>query len=168
MRVPLIFPTAVVIARLDVPTTRSQDPPGSAHDEGYDDILREPIIYKHAVTGDRTSPRQELASITIPCQPENATVEELNLVATGNDPMTDAVFVLHRRNLKKLGLIDASTGLCLLKYGDRIVSLTKRSRVVRTWLKPLYICQVLPRSHGFGPDGYDLEIVYTTHRYTTG
>lgn len=166
MRVPLIFPTEVTIYRLDIPSTWGVDPPGD-DDAGYDPILREPILYDDATTSARTSPRQEMAAVSVPCQPENATVEDLQVVTTGNDPLTNEIFVLHRQNLKTLGLLD-SDGNCVLKYGDRIASLTKKGRTVRTWRKPLYIAMVLPRSHGFGPDGYDLEIVYTTHRYTSG
>lgn len=161
IRVPLIWPVDAVIYRLDIQATWGVNPPGSEHSTGYDPLLEEPVIYR--TSGARTSPRQEMAAIRVPSQVETAREEELKMVFGGNDPVTNQVFVFHRRDLSRLSLIDVS-GNCILKPGDRIGSLEKSGRTVRTFDKPLYIYRIDMGSQGFGPDGYDLEIAYTSYR----
>jgi hypothetical protein len=165
--VPLLWPIDAVIHRIDIPATWAEDPPGTAHDKGYDDILREPVISR----GDdadrpRTVPRVEYAQIRLPVQEEPKTNEELNMAATGDDPLSNVVFVCHRNDLRRLALLDTSTGNCLLKKGDRISHLERKgTRVkVREWQKPLYIYRVDDGSQGFGLDNYDLHIIWTWHR----
>ena len=161
-RTPLIFPSRIVIERFDPAATRAVNPAGEPT-SGFDDVLQEPVRYTSG--GVTQTPRQDMTEVIIPCQCETKSYEELQMVFTGNDPVTRDVFVLHRRDLANLNLIDATTGNCVLKAGDRIVRQQKATgQVVRTWQKPLYIYQVLPGSHGMGPDDYDLHMVYTTHR----
>lgn len=162
VRVPLISPMDVVIYRLDIQATWAYDPPGSTHDEGFDYLLGEPVVSR--VSGVRTRARQEMAAVTVPCQVETARYEELRATFGGDNPATDQVFVLHRQDLESLSLLDASTKDCLLKPGDRIDHLEMNGRTVRTYQKPLYIYEVRMGSQGFGPDGYDLELVYTTYK----
>jgi len=160
--VPLIFPVEAVIHRLDITATRAVDPPGPDA-AGFDDVLGEPLGYA-GVGGERTAPRQEMAPIRVKCQVETRTFEELRMIFTGNDPVGNLVLVCHRRLLRRQGLIDASTGRCLLKSGDRIEKLERGGRTVMQPVKPLYVYAVLPASWGLGADGYDLEVVYTTER----
>jgi len=165
--VPLIWPMQAVIYRSDQDSTWSVDPPGDL-DEGFDPLLREPIIYRDPVTTERESARQELAAVRVPCQVETAKTEDLQQIVVGDDPVTDEVLVVSRPDLKWLGLVDLTTGNNLLKPGDRIECLEKYrmpGTVVRTYVKPLYIYRIVaPRSQGFGEDGYDLELIYTAHR----
>ena len=166
MRVPLISPVAAVIYRLDVQGTWTVNPPGTPA-QGYDPLLREPIIYDNPTTGARTSTRSELAAVTVPCQVETQTYEELRMVFEGAVPITTLVLVFHRQDLELLSLIDGTTRNCLLKTSDRIDHLERNGSpgtVVQSFSSPLYIYEVLPGSYGFGPEGHDLEIAYTTHR----
>lgn len=165
--VPLLWPMIALVHRLDTNSTWDIDPPGDLA-EGYDPILREPVVYRSA--GARVSARQELTVVRVPCQVETARTEDLQMVFTGDDPDSLVVFVLSRPDLRNLNLIDSTTGNVLLKPGDRISALEKYGfpgTIVKQYEKPLYIYQVVsPRSQGFGADGYDLELVYTTHRKT--
>lgn len=163
IRVPLISPVDAVVYRLDIQATWAVNPPGAEHAAGYDPVTEEPIIYRSA--GVRVEPRQEMAAVRIPCQVETARFEELNMTFGGNDPVTNQVFVFHRRDLSRLSLLD-SNGNCLLKAGDRIASLEKNGRTVKTYSEKLYIYRIDMGSQGFGPDGYDLEIAYTSYRST--
>jgi hypothetical protein len=160
--VPLLWPVKAVIRRLDIGATYNVDPPGDDYDEGYDKILGEPVIYR--TSGTRTHPRQEMSAVEVECQIEMQRYEELRATFGGDDPVTNIALVFHRVELKALGLVDASTGDCLLKPGDRIQSIKKNGNVVRTFQKSLYIYELRPRSWGFGVDGYDLEIAYTSYR----
>jgi hypothetical protein len=161
IRVPLISPIDAVVYRLDIQATWAVNPPGAEHSAGYDPVTEEPIIYRSA--GVRVEPRQEMAAVRIPCQVETARADELNMIFGGNDPVAEHIFVFHRQDLASLSLIDAN-GNCLLKTGDRIGSLEKNGRTVKTYQKKLYIYRIDMGSQGFGPDGYDLEIAYTSYR----
>ena len=160
IRVPLLYPISVVIYRLDIQGTWAEDPPGTP-DTGFDYILREPVVSRSA--GVRTVTRAEMAAIRVPAQVEVMSYQQLQATFGGDNPATDMAFVTHRQNLQALSLLD-SYGNCVLKPGDRIDSIEKSGSTVQTFLKPLYIYEVRPRSWGFGPDGHDLEILYTTHR----
>jgi len=164
MRVPLINPIKAVIYRLDIQAIWAADPAGDPA-AGYDPTLREPYITD--VDGVRTTTRVEMAAVKVPCQVETQSFEQLNAVFGGDDPVTDVVFVAHRQDLKKLSLLDATTRKCLLKPGDRIAHIERKGHQVLAYEKPLYIYEVRPRSWGFGPDGYDLEVLYTTYRAAT-
>lgn len=167
IRVPLIWPVDAVIHRLDIPSTWAQDPPGPLT-QGYDPVLKEPIISRDA-TGTRTSPRQELDAVRVPVQVEYKTMEQLRMEVGGNEPLSQIVFVAHREDLESLNLLDGTTRNCLLKPGDRVSSLERHGLgiTVREFVKPLYIYRVDDGSQGFGPDGYDLEIIWTCHRDVT-
>lgn len=163
--VGLIFPELVVIARLDQAATWDEDPPGDPS-EGYDPILGEPYVYHSS--GVRTSTRQEMAEITIPCQYEEISENRLRTIFTGDAPVTQVTLVLDMQDLRDNSLISSSTGDCLLKPGDRIVRLeTKTGIVTRTFKDELYIYEVRSGSHGFGKTGYDLYNVFTTYRSPT-
>lgn len=161
IRVPLLFPVVAVIYRLDIAGTASIDPPGT-RTSGLDSILRGPVVSDQG--GVRTVSRAEMVEVRVPCQREDATYEELSMTFTGNDPVTSIVCVLHRKDLEPLGLLDLN-GNCVLKPRDRIDHVeTLAGKVVETFEKPLFIYRVLPGSHGMGPDGRDLHIVYTSYQ----
>lgn len=160
--VPLIFPVRAVIYRLDIQATWAVDPPGE-QDKGYDEILREPVIYRTAA-GDRASPRVEMAPVKIKVQEETKTSEQLRMAATGNDELSTVVFVTHRRDLELQNLIDLQTGNCKLKAGDRISHLERLATTtkIRQWHKPLYVYRV-DDGMGLGID-YSLHLIWTSHR----
>ena len=161
--VPLIGWVYAVVYRLDIQSTWDVNPPGAEKSQGYNPITGEPNIYR--TSGVRTVPRIEMAPINIPCQIEDARFEEIQMVFGGNSPVTNLIFVFHRKTLATLGLLDADRN-CLLKPGDRIGSVKNRSGATcKTFQKPLYIYEFrFPGSQGFGADGYDLEIAYTSYR----
>lgn len=162
VRVPLVNPVTAIVYRLDIPATWAIDPPGAAYSQGFDPITRQPIVSRTA--GVRSVPRAEMAPIEIPAQVEVAKFEELQSVFGGDNPATSMVFVFHREDLEALSLLDVNRD-CLLKPGDRIGSIKNSAgATAKTFVKPLYILELRPRSWGFGPDGYDLEIAYTTNR----
>lgn len=160
IRVPLLWPVDVIIYRLDIQGTWATDPPGSPT-EGYNYLLREPVVSRTA--GARTVTRAELAPVTVPAQVEVQTYQQLAATFGGDSAVTDIAFVTHRQDLETLGLLDANKH-CLLKPGDRIDHIEKTGRTVQTFTKQLFIYEVRPKSWGFGPDGYDLEVIYTTYR----
>lgn len=170
IRVPLLLQKAVaVIYRLDIPATRGINPPGE-DTIGFDDEFNEPIVRDNSETtpNTRASTRQEMAAVYVPCQVEMLRYEDLRQLAVGDAPVTDMALVFHRRDLQRLGLLSATKDV-ILKKGDRIGSLEKDGSPVGTTIKTfsdpgLYIYEVRPRSWGFGPDGYDLELALTTKR----
>jgi hypothetical protein len=110
--------------------------------------------------------RVEMDQVKIPCQVEDQSFERIHFVLGGDAESTNMVFVFHRRDLERLSLLDTLTRKCLLKPGDRIDHIENRAGTATTltFKDPLYILEVRPRSWGFGPDGYDLEVAYTTNR----
>jgi hypothetical protein len=164
VRVPLIYPMLASVYRYDIQATWAVDPPGAERSEGFNYITGEPNVSRTA--GVRSVPRVELAPVDIPCQIEDARFEEIQMIFGGNNPVTNLVFVFHREDLEELGLISSITRECLLKPGDRIGMVKNIDGVtVKTFQKPLYIHEIrFPGSQGFGPDGYDLEIAYTSYR----
>lgn len=162
-RVPLIAPVWVVFYRLDIQATWAEDPPGDK-DSGYDELFREPVISRTA--GARHVPRVETGPVYVKAQMETSTYEELQLALGGDNKATDQTYVLHRQDLAAAGLLD-SNNECVFKPGDRIDHIEEPlGTTVLTYSKPLYVYRVLPGSQGFGPTGYDLNLVYTTHRST--
>ncbi|HUW09865.1 MAG TPA: hypothetical protein VM537_09045 [Anaerolineae bacterium] len=160
IRVPLIAPVSAAIYRLDIQGTWATDPPGSPT-EGYNYLLREPVVSRTA--GVRTVTRAEMAVVLVPCQVEVQSYQQLSSTFGGDSAVTEIALVTHRRDLESLSLLDANRH-CILKPGDRISHIERTGRTVQTFNKPLYIYEIRPKSWGFGPDGYDLEVIYTTYR----
>lgn len=160
IRVSLIAPVNISVYRLDIQSTWARNPPGPAA-EGYNYLLREPVVSRAA--GVRTVARAEMAPVLIPAQVEVQTFQQLAATFGGDSAATEMAFVCHRKDLGSLGLLDANLH-CLLKPGDRVDHIEKNGRTVQTFIKQLYVLEVRPKSWGFGPDGYDLEIIYTTYR----
>lgn len=163
IRIPLLWPVTAVIYQLDIQGTWAENPPGAYKDEGHDYLYREPVVSRAA--GVRTQTRKEEKAISVPCQVEMQTFEMLMATFGGDNAATEIALITHRRDLARLGLLD-SNKKCMLNVSDRIDHIEKNGRTVLTFEKPLYIYEVRPRSWGFGPDGYDLEVLYTTYRST--
>lgn len=175
-RVPLLFPSVVVLQRLDTRSTRLVDPDGLGPlTSGYDDDLREPIPYEEVDLVDdsknlRTTVRY-LPPLRLPCQVETRTFEELNQVYQGDATLTNMVFVLHRMDLQRMGLIGTDEGCSkfggtLLKVNDKITAIEKQGFSGQSQLPlkfPLYVMAVLPGSWGMG-DGHDLEMLLVSNR----
>ena len=169
-RVPLLLEQSLaVIYRLSAAATDILQPmPGV--DSGYDDDFREPVLFDDAqVDGtERVSARQELPPIRIPCQVEPMTYQKLAQFPPGNMPDSNLVLVMHRRDLLRLNLIDKKTRDLALNINDRVDHLEakKKPGVTTHHIKPpgYFIYEIRPGSEGFGPDGYDLHIVYMSER----
>lgn len=172
MRAPLLFPSLLKVSRLDIVATERVDPDGPAGPltSGYDPDLREPVVYTDA-SGSRASSVRYKPPVLIPCQVEIKKFEELRQVFGGDAPITEMVFVLHNKDLVRMGLLKCGSGCgtdgtLKLKTNDRIDAvLCRRKRVPNIDLKEdLYIFRIDPGSWGMGPSGTDLKIVYTTNR----
>ena len=178
LRVPLLYPSAVVISRLSPTLTHNVDPDGAGPlTSGYDPDLLEPYPYEDTTV---TTPEGEetVATTTryntpirIPCQVEIRTSEELRQVFQGDAPVTEWVFVLHNSDLSRLGLLDMDCG-CAPKLKtndriDRIEVLGSPGKLAYRLKHVLYIYRIDPGSWGMGPSGQDLHIVYTVNRPAT-
>ena len=168
IRVPLLLErVAAIIHRLDVATTRAVDPPG-AGTTGYDEDFREPVVYDAGTV--RTDSRTELPAVRVPCQTEVLNEDRLRQAFSGAVPSSNLVIVLHRRDLERQGLLDATTREPIIRVNDRVSTLERigfPGRVVRQ-LGPggagLFVFEVRGASWGFGPEGHDLELLYLNDR----
>jgi len=162
-RVPLLNPMQLIVQRL-LPQETWANPPDPSVTTGYDPDFREPVAAQAAGGLEVTDARVYGPELEIPCQLEIKTFEEIQMLEAGDDALTRVVFVLHRRDLEQLQLLDEETGNIILKKNDKIVRLEKEGRKVLLPHEELYICRIDPGSAGFGPDGYDLHIVLTKAR----
>jgi hypothetical protein len=160
----LINPVVAVIHRLDAASTWAEDPPG-VPDKGFDSVFKEFRVYDDPA---RTNTRQELAAIEVKAQVEQESYE--NLVATfgGDSPVTDTVLVLHRRYLKRAGLILADGRLDIPK-GSRVSKLyhpTTREQLVPDF-EDEFVYEARPRSWGYRGK-VNLYILYFYRRKRLG
>jgi hypothetical protein len=169
-RVPLLLEVVdAVVHRLDITATRALNPVGPAS-SGYDDIFREPVVTDTtagASVSGRVSSRQEQTAIRVPCQVETTLFEELRQAFTGNLSQTRMALVFHRQDLANLGLLDVVTNNILLKKGDRVSQLERRSLAIPVLVfqaPGLFVTEVYPASWGFGPDGHDLHLCILERR----
>lgn len=160
MRVPLIFPMLATIERIDTAATAAVNPPGEPS-SGYDRDLREPYPYISGTSIVDT--RRYMTAFDIPVQVEFKKFEEIREEFSGDSPDSNMILVLHHMHLEALGLL--SSGRCLIEKGSRISGLKSRLGAQSlTPRSPLYIFEVRPDSQGFGPSGFDLELVFTHSR----
>lgn len=167
--VPLILEKSIaVVHRLNVAATDGLTPYVGA--TGYDKDFKEPATYDLTAgqSVQRTGARIEFPEIRVPCQVERARFELLNQQPPGDSPSTSIALVLHRRDLKRLKLIDVRTDELLLEKNDRISSIESSRRkghaVIQIEPPGLYIWELGPGSFGFGDDGHDLILAYLSVR----
>jgi len=149
------------IERIDPVSTNAVDPPGSPT-TGYDRDLREPYPY---VSGSEiVDTRKYLVAFDLPVQVEFKRFEELAGDFHGDCPDSNMILVVHHEHLENLGLL--SSGRCLIEKGSKIASLKslEDGTVSLDPRSPLYVFEVRPDSQGFGPSGFDLELIYTNSR----
>lgn len=162
--VPLLFPSTVLISRLDITTSWAVNPPGTPT-KGYDYDLREPRAYEDPTSGNATDALRYKAQIRIPCQVETQTFEQMQHALGGDAPVTNMVFVLHNSDLVSLGYLNITTGALDLKTDDRIDAIERYGlpgMPIRIFSDGLYIYQIKPASWGMGTTGQDLQLVYTS------
>lgn len=163
-RVPLIYPTALVLYRLDPETSYTVTPTG-APSAGFDPDFKEPYPYDDS--GVKVDTRRYLDPIRLPCQAEaHKEWEQERQFQQGDAPLTSMVFTVHRANLATLGLL-GSNQTPLIKVDDKITALEKNQSpgvVVLAFQEPLYIVEVRPGSFGMGATGYDLHMLFAETR----
>lgn len=145
--VRLINPFTAVIARLDTERTEST----SGGKPGYDPTFREPEV--KIVDGKRVGARAEKVELRIPVQVEDRTWEALRAFDNGNSPEIGIGLVAHYKDLRRLDLVDCTTGKVSLNVNDRLVEIRdKCDRPVSIVRTPpgLYCVEVRPMSYGIG------------------
>jgi hypothetical protein len=167
--VPLILEKSVaVVHRLNPAATKDLQPYSGA--TGYDKDFKEPRTYDRASGQQvyRENARIELPAMRIPCQVESARFERLNQLPPGDVPDSSITLVFHRRDLKRLKLIDPKTLKTLLRKNDRVSTIEsyRKANVTTVEIDPpgLYFWEIAPGSFGFGSDGFDLFIVFLSSR----
>jgi len=133
--------------------------------DGYDEDFREPIVTGSTT---RTAATQYKSVVRVPCQVEPIKHEELEQMVQGDTPLFQFRLVLHRADLDRLALIDSSTRQLQIRVNDKVTA-------IEAWNRPgtvtvplpsdgLFIVQIQPASFGFGPDGFDLHLVFLSER----
>jgi hypothetical protein len=191
--VPLIGTSTIVLHPLDTVSTAAVDPDGvGPKTTGYDYDLREPISYEYVDPVDgsvdvKNTVRYKVA-VRIPCQVEVQSFEKLKQAVQGDLALSSMVFVVHRDDLRALGLLGVSAGKAVncgpaplahgcmggggagsptIKKNDMISSIEKTGFVgeeIQALENPLFIAQISPGSWGMGDDGTNLYMLYTSTR----
>jgi len=178
-RVPLLFPVQVVISPLSTINTRRVDPDGPAGPltSGYDEDFREPVAIEEVDPADASKDIVDVVKyrpqLRIPCQVEVRDLEKVRQEYGGDAPITNMTFVLHNKDLLRLGLLD--TGVqpnCVrgIKTNDRIDAIERLNKpgfIVHPLKEALYVVELSSGSWGMGPTGQDLWICYTANRPST-
>lgn len=152
MRGRLIFPFLAELHRLNTAGTATTDPDDAGPlTSGYDPDFKEPVGVDSNDDGIGEPVRVEHPAVSVPCQVEPKTLEELRMFAAGNSPRSRVELVFHFRDLERLGLVGAPTGDALVHPGDRLGALYDRAgalvQAVRT-PPGLYVTEARPI--GFG------------------
>lgn len=168
-RVPLLLETSLaVIYRLNPSAIADSEPYSGG--TGYNKSYRQPIVFDTTRQGKtvREYARSELPPVKVPCQVETGDFERLRQGADGDVPDSSMVLVVHRQDLTILGLIDPDSNKPLLEVNDRVshIESSKLPGVVTQQFEGegMYITSVAPASWGFGPDGYDLHLLFLKER----
>ena len=143
MRGRLIFPFFADIARVDAGAVQA----------AIDTDFKEPRLVDSDDDGVPDGERPELPTVSIPCQVEAKSLDELSMMAAGNSPKSDITLVFHFRDLEQMGLVDSATGTPSITPGDRLDAIRQRDgRLVQSVATPpgLYVTEALPRGFGLG------------------
>ncbi len=151
----LIFPQLARLGRVDL--SGIAGPQTSGEDSGFDPVFREPIRLQNG-TQEGESARRELEPLDMKCQVEDEVWEQVQMLATGNSPLTRLTLIFHYRDLEEQGLVDAETGEQLApRVGDRLISMHKTdSTLIRLAPPRLYCIQAVDRSFGLSGGGRNL------------
>lgn len=168
--VPLVLTVSdAVIYRLDVASTRADDPPGAAT-SGYNDAFREPVVYdttQGASISSRVVDRKEFTPIRVPCQVETSNFDLLRESYQGNLQQGEFALVFAVQDLQFLNLLDPTTNKPIFKVGDRVSAIEKHNLpgVLSVPMSGdgMFFREVYPASWGFN-DTYNLWIGIITSR----
>jgi hypothetical protein len=143
MRGRLIRPLLVSFSRIDQSATRDEQ----------NDTLRAPAVSRpFGAGGTRVTGTKYLAAVQIKAQVEITTVAAQHASKAGNVEDYRLAFVLHRRDLERLSLIDATTGKPLLQNGTRVDAIYNLNGTLqRTFADPaVHVTEVREIGHGLG------------------
>ena len=124
-----------------------------AVEAGIDPDFKEPRLIDQNDDGVPDGQRPELPVVSIPCQLEPKTFDDLQMMAAGNSPRNDLTLVFHFRDLERLGLVDSRTGTPGIANGDRLEAIrTSRGVLVQRIPTPpgLYATELTQRGFGLG------------------
>ena len=117
----------------------------------FDPDFREPTLRDDDGDGLADRSREELDPVSVPCQVEPKSWDELQLTPAGDSPKTNIALVFHFADLERLGLVDDQTGQALIQPGDRLGALReKRGDLVQSIPNPPGLFVTEARSSGFG------------------
>jgi hypothetical protein len=152
----LIYPFTVELWQLDTAATEA-DPDGAGPlTSGYNEILREPV----KVLGDPDdqggeSARVESGPLYVPAQIEPAMFERLNMMLSGESPVSRFGIVLHYEYLERNSLLDGD-GKPLIRKSDRLASISNyiTGALIEEIPNPpgLFVHEVQSRSFGLGTE----------------
>ncbi|HKZ39983.1 MAG TPA: hypothetical protein VJ044_03425 [Candidatus Hodarchaeales archaeon] len=165
MRGRLIFPFLIDLRRLDTVAT-AVDPDGvGALASGYDETFKE--VEKVLQTPSNqlgVSARKEKAALILPAQIEPEMFDKLEMMISGQSPISKFAVVLHYRDLESNGLVSATTGKPLINKNDRLDGIynIRTNALIEKIPNPpgLFVVQVQSRSFGLGPDRNLLLLVF--------
>jgi hypothetical protein len=143
MRGRLIFPFLADVVRVDA----------AAMQAAIDPDFKEPLLVDSDDDGVPDGVRAELPTVSIPCQVEAKTFDELTMMAAGNSPKSEVTLVFHFRDLERLGLVDDATGTPSIAPSDRLDAIRQRDGLLvqKVPTPPgLYVTEALPRGFGLG------------------
>lgn len=164
----LIFPQLAVFYQLDTEAT-AEDPDGAGPlTTGYDNLLGEPIPFESGTPAVRTSSRQEKAPIRIPVQIESQRYDQTRQVGQGNTLEHEMVLIAHFKDLRALGLVDATTGLPKIYRGDRLGEIRhkKTGALIMKVEEPhgLFVEETRPISFGLSGGDRNLLLIALSSR----
>lgn len=143
----------VTLARLDT-AAMAADPDGAGElTSGYDDDFREPVAVAQSASDTTGTTVRVETEVQFPAQIEPQSFDNLQQLFSGAHSGALVELIAHFRDLERLGLVDAVTGLPLINHNDRLSAIyNPDGELIQTIPNPpgLYCVQVQPRGFGFG------------------
>jgi hypothetical protein len=148
----LLHPLLVDIYRLDLAATAAVTNSSDGRTAGLDPEYCEPIMVP---TANRIgqSARREMAVLQLPGQIEPESFNRQQMVATGDQKGGFWGVTFHFADLEAASLVDTTTGLSLIKPGDRLGAIRKMDgTLVQEFPDPpgMYCLEALPTGWGIG------------------
>lgn len=162
----LIWPHVAVFRRLDTIATAA-DPDGAGPlTTGYDDAFASPVVFDNPA---RISSRKEGPQLRIPVQVQSEEYDNPIQTAQGTSMRHRMVLAAHFKDLRKLGLVDAVTGLPRLQVGDRLDRLEHKNGSLTMAIdqqQGLYVTSLTPVSFGLSALTRNLLLINLESRAT--
>lgn len=135
----------------------------------YDEDLSEPVFVDDDDDKVGTLLRPEGATLLVKATIEVQDFESLRQVATGNAPDSNTKLFIHRRDLKRAGLLNATTGDVTLIVNDRVSRILDRFRrpAVSFARVPVYVVEVRPAVLEHGLNFWQVNLDTRKRGYAT-